>query len=124
MNGILDFFLEPYKAASALNITLEIIAAAFGVMSVVFAKRENILVYPIGIISRKCGCLEREQEDCGDKGDQCEETAPVNEVQGTDFHDNTPFFQVYPIILLTLSHIPYGRLSWKCKYYVKILASS
>ena len=51
MNEILDFFLEPYNTASALNITLEVIAAAFGVLSVVFAKRENILVYPIGIIS-------------------------------------------------------------------------
>ena len=51
MKEILDFFLEPYNTASALNITLEVIAAAFGVLSVVFAKRENILVYPIGIIS-------------------------------------------------------------------------
>ena len=51
MNQIIDFFLEPYKTASALNIILEIIAASFGVISVVFAKRESILVYPTGIIS-------------------------------------------------------------------------
>ena len=51
MNEIIDFFVEPYKAATSLNIILEFIAATFGVVSVVFAKRENILVYPTGIIS-------------------------------------------------------------------------
>lgn len=51
MNDILDFFLEPYQTATALNIVLEVIAASFGVLSVFFAKRENILVYPTGIIS-------------------------------------------------------------------------
>jgi nicotinamide mononucleotide transporter len=51
MNDILDFFLDPYQTASTLNIVLEVIAASFGVLSVVFAKRENILVYPTGIIS-------------------------------------------------------------------------
>lgn len=51
MNDILDFFIEPYKTASALHIFLEFVAAAFGVISVVYAKRENILVYPTGIIS-------------------------------------------------------------------------
>jgi nicotinamide mononucleotide transporter len=51
MNETLDFFLEPYQTATTLNIVLEIIAASFGVISVVFAKRENILVYPTGIIS-------------------------------------------------------------------------
>ncbi|HEY5688521.1 MAG TPA: nicotinamide riboside transporter PnuC [Yeosuana sp.] len=51
MNQIVDFLLEPYKTASTLNIVLEFIAALFGVISVLFAKRENILVYPTGIIS-------------------------------------------------------------------------
>jgi nicotinamide mononucleotide transporter len=51
MNEIIDFFVEPYKTATSLNIILEFIAATFGVVSVVFAKRENILVYPTGIIS-------------------------------------------------------------------------
>ena len=51
MSDIIDFFLEPYKTASTLNIVLEFIAASFGVASVLFAKRENILVYPTGIIS-------------------------------------------------------------------------
>ena len=51
MNEIIDFFIEPYKTATTLNIILEFVAATFGVISVVFAKRENILVYPTGIIS-------------------------------------------------------------------------
>lgn len=51
MNEIVDFFIEPYKTASTINIVLEFVAATFGVISVVFAKRENILVYPTGIIS-------------------------------------------------------------------------
>src|SRR6056300_198215 len=51
MNDILDFFLDPYQTATALNIFFEVIAASFGVLSVFFAKRENILVYPTGIIS-------------------------------------------------------------------------
>lgn len=51
MNDLLNFFIEPYQSASALHISLELIAAVFGVMSVVYAKKENILVYPTGIIS-------------------------------------------------------------------------
>ncbi len=51
MQEILNFFLEPYKTASSLNILLEIIAAVFGVISVFYAKKENILVFPTGIIS-------------------------------------------------------------------------
>lgn len=51
MNDVFDFFLEPYKTASLLNIFLEITAASFGVASVIYAKRENILVFPTGIVS-------------------------------------------------------------------------
>ena len=51
MNEILNFFLEPYQSASTLNISLEFIAAFFGVISVFYAKKENILVFPTGIIS-------------------------------------------------------------------------
>ncbi len=49
--SLIDFFLEPYKDASTLNVSLEFIAAMFGVISVFFAKKENILVFPTGIIS-------------------------------------------------------------------------
>ena len=51
MNELLNFFVEPYQTASALHISLELIAAVFGVISVVYAKKENILVFPTGIIS-------------------------------------------------------------------------
>ena len=51
MNEFIDFFLEPYRTASTVNIVLEFVAASFGIASVFFAKRENILVYPTGIIS-------------------------------------------------------------------------
>lgn len=51
MNDALNFFVEPYQTASALHISLELIAAVFGVMSVIYAKKENILVFPTGIIS-------------------------------------------------------------------------
>ena len=51
MNEIIDFFLEPYRAASAGNILLEITAVLFGIASVLFAKKENIWVYPTGIVS-------------------------------------------------------------------------
>ena len=51
MNEIINFFTEPYQSASFTNIFLEFIAALFGVISVFYAKRENILVFPTGIIS-------------------------------------------------------------------------
>jgi nicotinamide mononucleotide transporter len=51
MNEIINFFTEPYQSASTLHILLELTAAIFGVASVLYAKRENILVFPTGIIS-------------------------------------------------------------------------
>ena len=51
MNSIIDFFLEPYKNATTFDISLEVIAAFFGILSVWYAKKEKILVYPTGIIS-------------------------------------------------------------------------
>jgi nicotinamide mononucleotide transporter len=51
LNQIIDFLLEPYQTATTVNIILEFTAALFGIISVFFAKKENILVYPTGIIS-------------------------------------------------------------------------
>ena len=51
MTELLDFFIEPYKNAPIINIILEFIAALFGIISVFYAKKENILVFPTGIIS-------------------------------------------------------------------------
>jgi nicotinamide mononucleotide transporter len=51
MNEIIDFFLEPYRSAPVVNIILEFTAALFGVISVFYARKENILVFPTGIVS-------------------------------------------------------------------------
>ncbi len=46
-----DFFLNPYKNASSTQIILETTAFVFGILSVWFAKKQNILVYPTGIVA-------------------------------------------------------------------------
>jgi nicotinamide mononucleotide transporter len=51
MNQIFNFFLDPYKSATVFDISLEIIGALFGVISVLFAKGEHILVFPTGLVS-------------------------------------------------------------------------
>lgn len=51
MEHFFNFFLEPYKDATAFDISLEAIAAFFGILSVWYAKKEKIAVYPTGIIS-------------------------------------------------------------------------
>ena len=51
MNHIFEFFLEPYRSTPTYLIILEAIAFIFGIMSVWFAKKENILVYPTGLIA-------------------------------------------------------------------------
>ncbi len=48
---MIDFFLEPYRDATTLNIILEFLAAFFGILSVFYAKKENIFVFPTGIVS-------------------------------------------------------------------------
>jgi nicotinamide mononucleotide transporter len=48
---MIEFFLEAYKNTSTTQIIFEAIAFVFGIASVVFAKKENILVYPTGLIS-------------------------------------------------------------------------
>lgn len=51
MNELIDFLFEPYKNSTAFDISLEAMAAVFGIISVWFAKKEKVLVYPTGIIS-------------------------------------------------------------------------
>jgi nicotinamide mononucleotide transporter len=48
---MLDFFISQYKHASFLQIFLEFLAFVFGIISVFCAKKENIWVYPTGLIS-------------------------------------------------------------------------
>ncbi len=50
MNQIFDFFIDSYRDAPTYQIVLEAIAFVFGIMSVWYAKKENILVYPTGLI--------------------------------------------------------------------------
>ena len=50
MGEVYDFFLNSYSDYSRVDIILEFLAFWFGIISVVFAKKQNILVYPTGII--------------------------------------------------------------------------
>lgn len=51
MNPIFDFFLEPYRDRAYSLIILEALAFVFGIISVIYAKKEEILVYPTGLIA-------------------------------------------------------------------------
>lgn len=51
MNHIFDWFFAQYKGVETHLIVLEIIGVIFGLLSVYFSKKRNILVYPTGIIS-------------------------------------------------------------------------
>lgn len=48
---MIDFFLDAYKNAPMWKIVLEFIAFVLGIASVWYAKKENILVYPTGLIA-------------------------------------------------------------------------
>ncbi|HAT77510.1 MAG TPA: nicotinamide mononucleotide transporter [Flavobacterium sp.] len=48
---MIDFFLNAYKNVSTAQIVLEFLAFVFGILSVWFAKKENIWVYPTGLIA-------------------------------------------------------------------------
>ncbi|WP_295338171.1 nicotinamide riboside transporter PnuC [Flavobacterium sp.] len=48
---MIDFFISQYKEASTLQILLEFLVFVFGIASVVLAKKENIWVYPTGLIA-------------------------------------------------------------------------
>ncbi len=51
MKGIIDFFIDAYTETPTVFIVLEAIAFVFGIASVYYAKKENILVYPTGLIA-------------------------------------------------------------------------
>lgn len=46
-----EFFFAQYATYSNLDITLEITAVIFGLLSVWYAKKDNILVFPTGLVS-------------------------------------------------------------------------
>ncbi len=48
---MIEFFLNAYKNATVFQIVIEFLAFVFGILSVWFAKKENILVYPTGLLA-------------------------------------------------------------------------
>jgi len=46
-----EFLFDQYKNASTTQIVLEFLAFVFGIASVFYAKKENILVYPMGLVT-------------------------------------------------------------------------
>lgn len=48
---MIEFLFSQYNEYKTIDIVLEIIAVLFGLISVIFATKNNILVYPTGIIS-------------------------------------------------------------------------
>jgi nicotinamide mononucleotide transporter len=51
MKEIIDFFIEAYAEAPITFIILEAIAFVFGIASVYYAKKEDIWVYPTGLVA-------------------------------------------------------------------------
>jgi len=47
----IDYLVEPYLNYTSMEILLESIAMLTGILSVYFAKKDNILVFPTGLIS-------------------------------------------------------------------------
>lgn len=48
---MLDFFFSQYKGYETYDIILEIVAVILGIASVWYAKKDDILVFPTGIVS-------------------------------------------------------------------------
>lgn len=51
MNPIFEFLFGQYSEYDTLDIVLELVASVFGLLSVIFSMRNNIWVFPTGIIS-------------------------------------------------------------------------
>lgn len=47
---MLDFFIDQYKNVPLWKILAEAIVFVFGIISVIYARKENILVYPTGLV--------------------------------------------------------------------------
>lgn len=50
METLIEFIIGPYRATGALQIVIESIAFICGILSVWYAKKAHILVYPTGLI--------------------------------------------------------------------------
>lgn len=51
MNHIFDWIFSQYQEIPIVLVVLEAMGVFFGLLSVIYSKRENILVFPTGIIS-------------------------------------------------------------------------
>lgn len=51
MSHIFDWIFSQYHGVPAYIVVLELVAVTFGVFSVIYSKKNNVLVYPTGIIS-------------------------------------------------------------------------
>lgn len=51
MNHIFDFFIDSYRNKDSHIIVLEVIVLVTGIASVWYAKKESILVYPMGLVA-------------------------------------------------------------------------
>lgn len=51
MNELINYLAKPYESYSNTQIYLEIIAASFGLLSVLFSMLKKVWVFPTGIIS-------------------------------------------------------------------------
>ena len=50
MSQIFDFLFSQYSGYDTLDIVLELVAGAFTIASVVYSKKNNVLVFPTGMI--------------------------------------------------------------------------
>ncbi|GAA0872585.1 nicotinamide riboside transporter PnuC [Gangjinia marincola] len=48
---MIEYLFSPYESYSWTDILLEVLGVAFGLLSVIFSKKNNVLVYPTGMIS-------------------------------------------------------------------------
>ncbi|CAM3571230.1 nicotinamide mononucleotide transport protein [Flavobacterium saliperosum S13] len=48
---MVEFFIDAYKDASVARIVLEFLVFVCGIASVIYARKENILVYPTGLVA-------------------------------------------------------------------------
>lgn len=51
MSQLFDWVFAQYEGVAAYIVVLELIAVLFGVLSVIYSKKNSVLVYPTGIVS-------------------------------------------------------------------------
>lgn len=51
MDAFIDFFFAQYSEYETIDIVLEILGSIFGLLSVYYSMKNNVLVFPTGIIS-------------------------------------------------------------------------